>query len=244
MKVQEIKAILIIALAASYALLITMQQGCGSSESEPELSESNPIVDSLPLESTSLPDTEPPAIDLASLPEVTSQAIWKYITQDEPYTEWNAFPVDRIPEFVLWKDGEDYILPAPRSPWGTGRLGKIYLNDIALPALNKEPRDFPNGSIIIWEMYTIQGGAVGNLESISGRYKVEGSTERDNDWVTFGYWSNGNLYNLGFGPVFGTKTACYSCHELSENDYMWVDSPELDPSYTNVPHWGDCKPRQ
>lgn len=231
MRVQGIKAILIIALAASYALLITMQQGCSSSESEPELSESNLIVDSPPPKST-------------SLPEVTSQAIWEYITQDEPYTEWNAFPVDRIPEFVLWKDGEDYILPAPRSPWATGRLGKIYLNDIALAALDKEPRDFPNGSIIIWEMYKISGGGVvGDLESISGRYKVEGSTERDNDWVTFGYWTNGNLYNLGFGPVFGTKTACYSCHELSENDYMWTDSPRLDPSYTHVPQWGDCKPR-
>jgi len=167
-----------------------------------------------------------------------------YHRGDEPYTEWSRFPEERIPDFLIWRDGSDYVIIRAGIVWTDNTVGRTYVNDIALAALDDEPRDMPNGSIVIYESHRLQAnGELGDLWLISGRYKVEGSTKRDNDWVTFGYYTNGNLYNVGFGPVFGTKTHCYSCHELSENDYFWTDSVKLDAGWTKVPPYSAARPR-
>ena len=216
-----------------YVLVSTIYLGCSLSKPEPVIKQSTPN------ETNSKEKTTNP--NLAGLPEVDQQSVWKYITKDNPYKNWNTFPIDRIPKFAIWKD--NYIIPTPKVASLAGKVGRIYLNDIAFSALNDKPRNLPYGSIIIVEISPIQDKNVGEPWIINGRYKVKGSTNRDNDWVIFGYNSSGQLYDVGFGPVFGTNNVCYSCHELSKNDYLWIDSDELDQTYAKVPLFEDCKPR-
>ncbi len=192
---------------------VILYQGCGSSD-----------------------ESESP--ESALLPDATPEDVWKYIAEDNPYTEWSTFPSERIPAFAVWKD--DYV-----TSWLTGNVVKIYVNDVALAALDNEPRDMPNGSIIIGDVHAILAdGTAGAPWLIAGFYKVEGSTARDNDWVSFQYSPDGSLvHNCASTSGFGTKSECYSCHEASENDYIWIDSPKLDPEYTRVPAIDECEPR-
>jgi len=176
-----------------------------------------------------------------SLPEATTESVWKYIIQDNPYTAWDTFPKSRIPEFAIWKD--DYIKPTTKVSFLAGYVEKVYINNIGLSALGKEPRNLPYGTIIVIDYHPTQGDNVSSPSWIAGRYKVKGSTARDNDWVTFGYNPDGTLFDIGYGPTFGTKTYCYHCHEASQNDYTWLDSPKYDASYSNVPALEDSKPR-
>jgi len=189
-----------------FALMVVCQYGCSSTS-----------------ETT---DTSSP------LPEVMPEAIWKYITEDNPYTTWSTFPSNRIPDSAKWKD--DYILS-----FLEGNVFKIYINDIGLKALDKKPRNMPYGTIIIAEVYNTVGSEekreIGSCWLITGFYKVEGSTARDNDWVTFAYNSDGTLFQAPYGSAFGTKTHCYACHEASENDYIWIDSPKYDSEHSQVP---------
>lgn len=228
-----------------FSLLITiMYQACSdkSDESGTVTTETDSISnDDSTNEELSEPKQEPKA--LVPLPEADPVSIWEYITKDNPYKNWALFPMERIPEFKIWKD--DFIVLTTKIPLLAGSVGKIYLNDIALAALDEKPRDLPYNSIIIVEISTILNNKnAGDPWLISGRYKVKGSTNRDNDWVTFEYNPSGQIVSPGNGPGFGTKTICYSCHELSENDYVWIDSPRLDEAYTNVPHFNNCVPRQ
>jgi len=195
MKGSTVKTICISALVVLFALVSMGQSGC---------------FDIL---------TPKPA---PSLPEATPEGIWKYITEDNPYTTWSTFPSERIPSYEVWKD--DYVYS-----FIEGLVIKIYINDIGLAALDKKPRNMPNGSIIIADVYPIEGEGVGEHLLIAGFYKVEGSTARDNDWVSFAYAPDGSVAQADYGPCFGTKTHCYSCHETAENDHIWVDSPKMDP---------------
>jgi hypothetical protein len=218
MKISKLKAMFLNALVVICVLISMMQQGCGSSdESESETGA---------------------LLETTQLPEATADSIWKYISVDNRYEKWNTFPSERIPESLLWKD--DYV-----TCWLAGNVNKIYVNDIALAALYDQPRDMPKGSIIISEIYHIlPDDTLGDMWLIGGFYKFEGSTDTDNDWVSFEYGPEGNLlYTCASITGFGTKTKCYDCHEASENDYIWIDSPKLDASRSQVPTLDECEVR-
>jgi len=209
-----------------------LQQGCDSSE--PEIDEEFPTVgtsdeEQIPLtEEEPNDETKPPEFDLTLLPEANSIDIWKYLTKENPYTKWSLFPGDRIPEFAKCEVDEDYVLAPPKFPSLQGTVAKLYINDIALAAINDEPRDLPNGSIIIYEVYFTVGAPWG----FTGRYKVEGASEKNNDWITFTYQTNGSVSD------FGPNTRCHGCHVASDNDYVWIDSPLFDAKGTKVPALG------
>lgn len=224
-------------------LSTTMYQGCSNKNEELEIIATEPNStsnDDSTNEELSEPKQEPKIP--VPLPEADPVSIWEYITKDNPYKNWATFPKERIPEFKIWNG--DFITLTTKIPLLSGSVGRIYLNNIALAALDEKPRDLPYNSIIVIEILPILNNKdAGDPWLISGRYKVKGSTQRDNDWVTFEYDPNGQIVSPGNGPGFGIKTICYSCHELSENDYVWIDSPRLDEAYTNVPHFDNCVPR-
>lgn len=213
MRLLRIKILCVCSFAAAFALIVMLQQGCDSSD-----------------------DSGSP--DLVSLPEAAPEDVWKYITEDNSYNEWSTFPSHRIPDFAVWKD--DYL-----TCWLSGNVTRIYVNDIALAALDDEPRDMPHGSIILGEVYNILADETVDAPwLIAGFYKVEGTTARDNDWVSFEYGPDGSLvYTCASVSGFGTKTRCYSCHEASENDYIWIDSPKFDAERSQVPTLDKCEVR-
>ncbi|MFC1544952.1 cytochrome P460 family protein [Gemmatimonadota bacterium] len=170
-----------------------------------------------------------PAPDAKPIPAVTPEDIWNYISEDQPYQDWSTFPPERIPAEAVWKD--DYI-----NGWIEGLVFKIYVNSTALSAIDKVPRNLPYGSIIIADVYKIkEDETLGEFMGMGGFYKVEGSTARYNDWVSFSYAPDGSVMDADSGPVFGTETHCYSCHEAAENDYIWIDSPKYDVEHTQMP---------
>ena len=170
-----------------------------------------------------------PAPEANQLPAVTPGDIWNYISEVQPYQDWSTFPPERTPADAVWKD--DYL-----NLFIEGLVCKIYLNSTALSAIDKVPRNLPYGSIIIAEVYPIkEDETLAECMAIAGFYKVEGSTARYNDWVSFSYTPDGKVYDEGSGPVFGTNTYCYSCHEAAENDYVWIDSPKWDAEHTQMP---------
>ena len=172
------------------------------------------------------PEREP---DVKPMPAVTPEAIWNYITEEQPYQNWSTFPPERIPADAVWKD--NYL-----KLFIEGMVIKVYVNSIALSAIDKTPRDLPYGSIILVEVYPIkEDETLAECMGIAGFYKVEGSTARYNDWVSFSYTPDGSVMDEGSGPVFGTETYCYSCHEAAENDYIWIDSPKWDVGHTQMP---------
>ena len=61
---------LVIALSLSFIALFYL--GCSSSEND---------------EDSKIDSTQ----NTISLPETTPESVWKYITQDNPYTKWNTF---------------------------------------------------------------------------------------------------------------------------------------------------------
>ncbi len=176
------------------------------------------------------PAPEPEAeADIQQMPAVTPQDVWKYIIEDEPFRDWSTFPLERIQADAVWKDN---LL----ATWVEGHVTSIFLNSTARAAIDEVPRDLPYGSMIIAELYPIKGDdTVAESIMIAGFYKVKGSTARYNDWVSFAYTPDGAVYDDGSGPVFGTETNCYSCHEAAENDYIWIDSPKYDVEHTQMP---------
>ena len=179
-----------------------------------------------------------PAPVAKPIPAVTPGDIWNYINEDQPYQNWSTFPPERIPGDAVWKD--DYVNTL--CYWVEGYVLKIYVNSTALSAIDKAPRDLPYGSSIIAEVYPIkEDETLAECTGIAGRYKVEGSTARYNDWVSFLYTPDGSVIDAGSidagssGPLFGTKTLCHSCHEAAENDYIWIDSPKYDVEHTQMP---------
>lgn len=144
--------ILVMALLLSFITLLYL--GCGSSEDNNE--------------DTKIVSTQ----NTALLPEATSESVWKYITQDNPYTKWNTFPKSRIPKFAIWKD--DYIKPTTKVSFLSGYVEKVYVNDTGLSALDQKPRNLPYGTIIVIDYHPIQGDKVASPSWIAGRYKVKG----------------------------------------------------------------------
>ncbi len=173
--------------------------------------------------------TQMPAPVAKPIPAVTPGDIWNYINEDQPYQDWSPFPPERVPADAVWKD--DY-----HNTHLEGTVAKTYVNSTALSAIDKAPRDLPYGSIIVAEYYPIkEDGTLAECTAIAGFYKVEGSTAQHNDWVSFAYTPDGSVRDVDYGPVFGTKTFCHSCHEAAENDYIWIDSPKYDVEHTQMP---------
>ena len=128
-------------------------------------------------------------VSAGDLPQADAAALWNYITQQNPYTQWHYFP------------GKEGLYPG-QSPHGA--YLKVYVNDLAYEAAKKgEP--MPDGAIIVKENY---GKDKTTLMAITPMYKVEGYNPEGGDWFWGKYGPDGKV--MAAGKVDG----CIRCHRV------------------------------
>lgn len=132
--------------------------------------------------------------EMMDMPAAEVEAVWEYITETNPYTEWGTWPDESF---------EGYL------PSGTPhtKVVKIYVNETALSVADKFPGEMPEGSIIVKDNFT--GDSVdspGELGAVTVMYKVDGFNPDGNDW----WW--GKIQPDGTVDAAGTPAGCIGCH--------------------------------
>lgn len=131
----------------------------------------------------------------ADMPGADPDALWKYITKDDPYTQWG-----------FWPDHQG--MQPGRAPHGP--LHKVYVNDRALKS-SRPPVQY--GSIAVKENY----GKDKKLKAITVMYKLQGFNPGDGDW----YWAK--YSPEGKADKFGKPAGCVGCHGTrANNDFILV----------------------
>ena len=131
----------------------------------------------------------------AEMPGPDAAALWKYITDESPYTKWS-----------FWPDHKD--MQPGRSPHG--QFHKVFVNK---PALEATKPPLPDGSIVVKENFT----ADKKLAALTIMYKVKGYDPDNGDWYYVKYDPDGTI-----GPA-GKVKGCIACHAgAANNDYIFV----------------------
>ncbi|MFQ5595982.1 MAG: cytochrome P460 family protein [Anaerolineae bacterium] len=128
------------------------------------------------------------------LPAADAQAVWTYVTEISPYTDWGTWPDDSFKGFL--PSG------APHS-----KVVKIFVNDIGLSVASKFPGEMPEGTIIAKDNY--MGETVDNpgmLGAVTIMYKVKGYNPEGNDW----FWAK--IKPDGSVDAAGKPAGCIGCH--------------------------------
>ncbi len=132
---------------------------------------------------------------MADMPGPDPKALWKYITQTSPYTEWK-----------FWDDHQG-MLPGDEPH---GSFHKVYVNDIAY---SSESAPMKNGSVVVKENYSDKK----KLMALTVMYKVDGYNPDAGDW----FWVRYTL--KGKAKPYGKPKGCISCHSASpDSDYIFV----------------------
>ena len=128
------------------------------------------------------------------MPAADAQALWDYITQTSPYTQWDTWP---DPAF------EGYLSSgAPHA-----KVVKVYVNDVGLSVASQFPGEMPEGTIIVKDNF--KGESVdnpGELDSATIMYKVKGYNPDGNDW----FWAK--IKPDGTVDAAGKPAGCIGCH--------------------------------
>lgn len=128
------------------------------------------------------------------LPAADAQALWTYVTQTNPYTEWGTWPDESFKGYL--PSG------APHS-----KVVKIFVNDIGLSVANKFPGEMPEGTIIVKDNYMGETvGDPGMLGAVTMMYKVKGYNPEGNDW----FWAK--IKPDGRVDAAGKPAGCIGCH--------------------------------
>ncbi len=128
------------------------------------------------------------------LPAADAQALWTYLTETSPYTEWGTWPDESFKGFL--PSG------APHS-----KVVKIFVNDIGLSVASKFPGEMPEGTMIVKDNY--MGETVddpGMLGAVTAMYKVKGFNPEGNDW----FWAK--IKPDGHVDAAGKPAGCIGCH--------------------------------
>lgn len=128
------------------------------------------------------------------LPAADAQAVWTYVTETSPYTEWGTWPDESFKGFL--PSG------APHS-----MVVKIFVNDIGLSVASRFPGEMPEGTIIAKDNY--MGKTVddpGMLGAVTIMYKVKGYNPEGNDW----FWAK--IKPDGTVDAAGKPAGCIGCH--------------------------------
>ncbi|MFH1058439.1 MAG: cytochrome P460 family protein [Pseudomonadota bacterium] len=133
--------------------------------------------------------TAPPA----GMPGPDAAALWRYITQENPYQKW-----------AQW--GDFAGLQPGRSPHGD--FVAVYVNP---PALQPAKLPLAAGALVVKEGYT----ADKKLKSLTVMYKAPGYNPAAGDWYWVRYSPAGQA-----GPE-GRPAGCIGCHSpAAANDYV------------------------
>jgi len=126
------------------------------------------------------------------MPEPEAGPFWTYISETDPYTQWDMWP------------GKEGIYEG-QSPHGA--YLKLYINDTARKAL-KEKKAMPEGAIIVKENY---GKDKEKLMAVTPMYKKKGYNPDAGDWFWAKYGPDGKVMKAG--KVKG----CINCHRARDN---------------------------
>lgn len=135
------------------------------------------------------------AAAMAEMPGADPDALWKYITKDNPYTKWG-----------FWPDHQG--MQPGRAPHGA--LHKVYVNDRALKS-TRPPVQY--GAIAVKENYDKNKV----LKAVTVMYKLQGYNPGDGDW----YWAK--YSPKGKADKHGKPAGCIGCHGTrANNDFILV----------------------
>jgi hypothetical protein len=133
------------------------------------------------------------------MPAPSGTEFWKYISETKPYTEWAYFPGH-----------------TGKNP-GTGPHGafiQIFVNPIALDAIENGAATMPEGAILVKENY---GKDKTTLMAITTMYKSKGYDPSHNDWFWGRYGADGT--EMASGKI----ASCSGCHAAKkDNDYVFT----------------------
>lgn len=137
---------------------------------------------------------------MGHLPAAEGEALWNYITQENPYQNWEFWP------------GYEGMYPG-QSPHGA--YLKLYANKAAIKAV-RAGDPMPAGAILVKENY---GKDKNTLMAVTPMYKVEGYNPEGGDWFWGKYGPEGKIMKAG--KVGG----CIGCHRTAENrDYIITEA--------------------
>ena len=129
------------------------------------------------------------------MPVAEGGALWDYITNVSPYTEWS-----------YWPDHQGML--EGRAPHGP--LHKVFVNKQALESTSPPLR---YGAIEVKENY----GKDKELKAITAMYKVKGYNPDDGDWFWVKYSPDGKALKAG------KPMGCIGCHGTrAANDFVLV----------------------
>ena len=131
--------------------------------------------------------------DFEGLPKAEAKAVWKYITQDNPFTEW-----------AFWSDhqgtSDSATLHSPKH--------KIYTNKEAQESTAPPLQD---GSMLVQYILT----PADEIQAVAVMYKVKGYNPDAGDW----FW--GKYTPTGEVEAAGKVERCIACHtDKADNDYI------------------------
>lgn len=131
------------------------------------------------------------------MPPADGEKLWSYITEENPYLQWEPFP-----GYKGMYEG--------KSPHGA--FLKLYANDIAVNAAD-QGRPLPHGAILVKENYAEDRKT---LAAVTPMYKVEEYNPAAGDWFWAKYGPEGKV--LAEGKVEG----CIKCHSVKKDqDYIF-----------------------
>ncbi|MFO7607134.1 MAG: cytochrome P460 family protein [Desulfurivibrionaceae bacterium] len=124
-----------------------------------------------------------------------------YITDKNPYTDWQLWP------------GTEKLYEGTQPH---GAFLTTYVNDIALERLQADKDKFPNGSIVVKENYNKQK----ELAAVTAMYKVKDYNPSDGDWYWIKYLPNGEV------EAEGKVGSCIRCHsKMKSKDWVFTVKP-------------------
>lgn len=134
-----------------------------------------------------------------NLPAPQADAVWTYISQTNPYTQWEFWP------------GKAGMYPG-QSPHGA--YLKLYANPVAIEAARAGKTEMPDGALIVKENYAKDRKT---LAAVTPMYKVEGYNPGAGDWFWAKYGPAGEV------QASGKVDGCINCHATQkQNDWLFT----------------------
>lgn len=129
---------------------------------------------------------------------INARKLWEYMTKENPYGRYPAWP------------GKEGIYESTMPP---GDILRLYVNDLALDTIVNKKGMFPNGSLLIKEIYTEEK----KVSLLTVMYKAKGFNPKGNDWYWVKYKPDGEVKLEGKGEV------CIGCHVgVADNDFVFT----------------------
>ncbi len=130
------------------------------------------------------------------LPAAEAGPFWTYITEKNPYEQWEYMP------------GYEGMHPG-QSPHGA--YLKLYVNEIALKAA-RAGEAMPDGAILVKENYAKNQK---DLMAITPMYKKQGYNPEAEDWFWAKYGPDGSV------DTAGKVDGCIQCHNAAPEDMIF-----------------------